>query len=135
MGFRRGVSRPGGGRDVENGERQDGGGGGSYSASGARERKESNGSPDDCPSLPSVVHSTPKSRRRRPWLRVIFALFVIVEAVVLFVVHEFSPVHHFEITSVTVTGEDGVTTVRFFRRFFFIGDITGGARGGLKGSG
>ena len=41
----------------------------------------------------------------------LFALFLIAEAFVLYAVNEFSPVFKFEITSVTVTGEDGVTTV------------------------
>lgn len=105
MGYRRGFSRPGGGKDAE-------GAGGAWGGSkGGAEREGSDGGAEDCPAQPASGTPSPKSRRRRPWLRGIFALFVIVEAVVLYVVNEYSPVYNFEITSVTVTGEDGVTTV------------------------
>lgn len=52
-----------------------------------------------------------KARRRRPCLRFVFALFVVIEVVILAIVNEYSPVFDFEITS--VTAEDG-TTVSLF---------------------
>lgn len=109
MGRRPGLSRSRGQRFSVEAERDDED---ETSRSGrAIEEKEKDG-PDDPDGRPATASSPPKSRRRRPWLRVLFALFLIVEALVLYLVNEYSPVFVFEITSVTVTGEDGVTTVR-----------------------
>ncbi|CAM9578324.1 unnamed protein product [Ascophyllum nodosum] len=46
-----------------------------------------------------------RARRRRPWLRAYFVVFVAVEILVLVLVDEFSPRYNFEITSVTATPE------------------------------
>lgn len=48
---------------------------------------------------------TRKARRRRPWLRVYFGLFVAIEVLVLVLVNEFSPRFDFVITSVTVAAD------------------------------
>eukprot|EP00752_Nemacystus_decipiens_P013277 g11764.t1 len=103
MGYRRGLPRTGADSERKEEAGREGGEDSSSRAAGENE------GPDD--GRPATGSSPPKSRRRRPWLRVLFALFLIVEAVVLYVVNEYSPVFVFEITSVTVTGEDGVTTV------------------------
>ena len=106
MGTRRGLSRSGGERFGQDSSR---------GLAVEEEKEKEKEGPDDGRSVegrPETGSSPPKSRRRRPWLRVLFALFLIVEALVLYLVNEYSPVFEFEITSVTVTGEDGVTTVR-----------------------
>lgn len=106
MGYRRGFSRSetGVGREGKaEGEGRDG--------TEGHTAEDQSGTDE---SVPMPGNYPPKSRRRRPWLRVLFALFLIVEGIVLYLVHAYSPVFHFEITSVTVTGEDGVTTVRSF---------------------
>lgn len=108
MGYRRGLSRTGAEREGGDGGGEAGRRGGGDGSSSSRTTEEKEG-PDD--QRPATASSPPKSRRRRPWLRVLFALFLIAEAFVLYAVNEFSPVFKFEITSVTVTGEDGVTTV------------------------
>ena len=55
-----------------------------------------------------------RARRRRPWLRAYFVVFVAVEILVLVLVDEFSPRYNFEITSVTATPEvDTVRPARF----------------------
>lgn len=46
-----------------------------------------------------------KARRRRPWLRVYFVLFVAIEVLVLVLVNEFSPRFDFVITSVTAAAD------------------------------
>ena len=105
MGYRRGPSRDGaeGGREGKEAGRDVG------QSSPGRANPENDGWDDW---RPATASSPPKGRRRRPWLRLLFALFLMVEALVLYLVKEYSPVFGFEITSVTVTGEDGVTTVR-----------------------
>lgn len=121
MDYRRGRSRTGGAeRDDGEEETGRGVGEGRGSGGGGRRTAEKEDGPDGDGRPPATTagsgsgsDSMPKSRRRRPWLRVLFALFLVVEGLVLYLVNEYSPVYVFEITSVTVTGEDGVTTVRF----------------------
>lgn len=106
MGYRRGHSRTG--SDEEEGGVGDGKGGGpdaaaaNGGASGAEDSDSSRGG------------TRPKRRRKQPWLRGLFTVFLIVEALVLYAVNEYSPVYDFEVLSVTTTAEDGTTTVRSF---------------------
>ena len=124
MGYRRGFSRSGTGVGSE-GEGEGRDGKEDYPA-------EENHAVDE--RVPTPGTYTPKKRRRRPWLRVLFVLFLVLEGIVLYLVHTYSPVFHFEITSVTVTGEDGVVTVRIFF-FASVEGAIGHALLGLQPSG
>lgn len=131
MGYRRPFSRTGGEeRDAEGGgvvpsPAGGGGGGGDDGDDGGGSREEDATGSDgkDCP--PRGDSARPKRRRRQLWLRAVFAMIIIVEALVLYAVNEFSPVYDFEVTSVTVTAEDGTTTVRVFCCSFFFGGGAG----------
>ncbi|CAN0150735.1 unnamed protein product, partial [Ectocarpus sp. 6 AP-2014] len=89
----------GGGRDAAAAAAAAAAAGANGGASGAEDSDSSRGS------------TRPKRRRRQPWLRGLFTVFLVVEALVLYAVNEYSPVYDFEVLSVTTTAEDGTTTV------------------------
>ena len=97
MSFPRGR-KPRRGRDRGSGDGPSGGGDGGASSSGGETSEED-----------SPGKSARKVRRRRPWLRAYFGLFVAMEVLVLVLVEELSPRFDYEITSVTAT--PGVDTV------------------------
>lgn len=116
--WRKGIGESSSGSSSSSG---DGGGGGSGAGGDSTGDGKGGGKDGGGGAVEDDGHfreSPRTARRRRPWLRVVFVLFMALELVIVILVNLFSPVFDFEITSVmdgtTVSAKKGSTRAKLY---------------------